>query len=440
MLPTTREGLVRAVRKWDVVGMTLNGVIGAGIFGLPAAAFAMVGVYSLAGFVVCGAAALLITLCLAEVAGRFEDTGGPYLYGRKAFGPIVGFQVGWTTWIARVASFAANVNLLPAYLGFFFPSLQAGWGRATVITVVVVVLSAVNARGVRDTARLGNALAIAKLTPLAIFIVVGFFYLQPEAFAAPAELPAFGELSATVMLLLYAFVGFEMTAIPAGEMRRPERDQATGLLVGMGIIISVYLLIQTVAIGTLPGLGESERPLSDAAAQFMGPIGGGLIAAGAIVSILGNLSFTELVAARLIFAMAERREMPRFLAATHPNFHTPHFATYATGAILLILSFSGTFIYAATVSVIARLFGYAVTCLAVPIFRRQAVGPAGGFVVPGGLLVPGVALLLVGWLFSQVDPGQAKAMAIAMLIGFVIYFSVRWSAGARLKADQGQAD
>lgn len=425
MLPTTREGLVRAVRKWDVVGMTLNGVIGAGIFGLPAAAFARVGVYSLAGFVVCGVAALLITLCLAEVAGRFEDTGGPYLYGRRAFGPLVGFQIGWTTWIARVASFAANVNLLPAYLGYFFPPVQAGWGRVAVISVVVVALSAVNVRGVRNSARLGNALAIAKLTPLALFIVVGLFYIRPEAFASPGELPELSALSGTVMLLLYAFVGFEMTAIPAGEMRRPERDQATGLLIGMGIIISFYLLIQTVAIGTLPGLAESDRPLSDAAAQFMGPLGGALIAAGAVVSILGNLCFTELVAARLLFAMAERKEMPRTLAATHPNFHTPHFATYATGAILLVLSLSGTFIYAATVSVLARLFGYAVTCLAVPIFRRQSPGRAQGFVLPGGLLIPGAALLLVGWLFTQTDPGQAKAMAAAMLIGFAIYLLSR---------------
>ena len=112
----TSEGLLRAIRRWDLVALAVNGIIGAGIFGLPSEAFSRIGVYSLAAFIVCGAAVALIVLCFAEVASRFTQTGGPYLYAREAFGPAVGFQVGWMMWVARTTAFAVNCNVLLAYL------------------------------------------------------------------------------------------------------------------------------------------------------------------------------------------------------------------------------------------------------------------------------------------------------------------------------------
>ena len=417
----TREGLIRAVRKWDVVALTVNGVIGAGIFGLPSEAFARIGVYSLVGFVVCGAAVALITLCFAEVSSRFSETGGPYLYGREAFGPLVGFQVGWTTWIARLTAFAANINLLVSYLGFFLPAAQTGPARALVITAIVIGLTVVNVLGVRDTTKLGNALTIAKLAPLVLFMLVGAFFVNPGSFTAPAEPPAFGEFSSAVLVLLYAFVGFEMANIPAGEMRDPQRDQPRGLLIGMAVVVSLYLLVQIVAIGTSPDLAASKRPLADAATAFIGPAGGGLIAAGAIVSVLGNLTVIMLVSPRLLFAMAERRELPAFLARAHPSFHTPHFAIYLTSAALLILALTGTFVYAATMSVIARLVTYAVTCAAVPAFRRAQNATPARFIAPGGVAVAGLALLLIAWLAFQTTADQQIAMGVAVLIGFVVY-------------------
>ncbi|MBI1353422.1 MAG: amino acid permease [Acidobacteria bacterium] len=427
----TSEGLVRAVGRWDVVAMTVNGVLGAGIFGLPAVAFARIGVYSLAGFFVCGALVALIALCFAEVSSRFRETGGPYLYARAAFGPAVGFQVGWTTWITRVTAFAANVNLLVAYLGFFLPSAQSGAGRALVILLIVLVLTAVNIHGVRDTTRMGNILTFIKLTPLALFLAVGAFYVQPEAFTAQAPPPSFGEFSSAILILLYTFVGFEMSAIPAGEMRDPQRDQPPGLLIGMAFLVTLYILIQIVAIGTLPGLGESERPLSDAASVFMGSFGGGLIALGAVMSILGNLTVVMLVSPRLLFAMAERRELPDFMASTHPNFHTPHFAIYVTSAVVLALSLTGTFVHAATISVLARLLGYAVTCLALPEFRRTTKAPAAKFHAPGGVAVAVLSLVLLVWLTLQTTASQAIDMGIALLIGFVIYLLARRGTPAR---------
>src|SRR5204862_3645246 len=135
-------GLLRSLRPWDVVAVCLNGVIGAGIFGLPSRVFALAGNYSLISFGVCAVCVSLIVLSFAEVASRFSGTGGPYLFARETYGDAAGFGVGWLVWVARVTSFAATCSLLPDYLVFFFPAAATGIPRAPIVTVIVAALSA----------------------------------------------------------------------------------------------------------------------------------------------------------------------------------------------------------------------------------------------------------------------------------------------------------
>src|SRR3954463_1339539 len=144
MAPTTAPTLLRSLRRWDVVGVVLNGVIGAGIFGLASKVFALSGDYSLLAFGDCAACVALIVLSFAEVPSRFTGTGGPYLFARETYGDVAGFGVGWLVWVARVTSFAANCSLLPDYLGFFFPSAATGAPRALILIFVVSALAAVN--------------------------------------------------------------------------------------------------------------------------------------------------------------------------------------------------------------------------------------------------------------------------------------------------------
>jgi APA family basic amino acid/polyamine antiporter len=223
MVETTREGLVRAIRRWDLSAIVLNSIIGAGIFGLPSAVFALVGVYSLVAFLFCAFLVTLIILCFAEVSSRYAQTGGPYLYACEAFGPVVGFEVGWLMWIARITAFAANCNLLIAYFGFFVPSVETGLPRGVTIIIIVTGLTAINVIGVRDATLLTNGLTIAKLVPLVLFVAVGFFFIDTGSYALSAR-PAFGDFSVSVLLLVYAFTGFEMAAIPSGEACDPRRD------------------------------------------------------------------------------------------------------------------------------------------------------------------------------------------------------------------------
>lgn len=408
------------MRRYDLAAIVINGVIGAGIFGLPSKVFALAGTYSLISFVVCAICVAFIVLSFAEVASRFSETGGPYVFARESYGPITGFVVGWLVWLARVTAFSANCILLPEYLGFFFPSLASGLPRALLITALVATLTAVNVRGVRAVADTGNFLAVAKLVPLVAFVIAGFFFLDPKNFAG-SPIPGYHAFSQSVLLLLYAFTGFEMAVIPAGESRNPQRDLPIALLAGMATVVAVYLSIQVVCIGTLPGLANTQRPLADAAAKFLGTRGALLITAGILFSLGGNLNVLILSASRMIYAMAERRDLPSPLAAIHPRFRTPAAAVLLTTAIMLILTLSGTFVYLVTLSVLSRLITYLLTCGAAPILRYR-LKTAAKFHLPGGALIPTAGIVVILWLLSNVSLREAVAILIATLVGLATYW------------------
>ncbi|MBA3770686.1 MAG: amino acid permease, partial [Blastocatellia bacterium] len=266
------EKLVRAIGRADLTSIVINTVIGAGIFGLPSKVFGQIGSFSLVALVVCALIVALIVLCYAEVASRFTATGGPYLYAKEAFGSAVGFEVGWLYWIVRVTTFAANCNLLVTYLGFFVTDADKGWLRILFICSVLGVITVVNLIGVRESTTLTNVFTVGKLVPLLIFSLVGIFFINPVNFDF-SVVPAYSSFSSAVLLLIYAFVGFEAAVVLTGETKEPHRTIPFGLITALTIVAAFYILIQSVSIGVLPGLAESQRPIADAAAVFMGPVG-----------------------------------------------------------------------------------------------------------------------------------------------------------------------
>ena len=420
MSRTSPEGLLRGIRKWDLVAVTINGIIGAGIFGLPAKTFALIGSYSLIAFIVCALVVTLIILCFAEVGSRFDATGGPYLYAREAFGPTVAFEVGWLIWLARLTAFAANCNLMVSYLAFFWSSANSPVPRALLITVIVISLTALNVFGVRQAANVSNVFTIGKLIPMLIFIAAGLFFLNPHAFVLGA-LPSTGAFSQSVLLLIYAFSGFEMAAIPAGEVRNPQKDLPRALLIATAVVAFTYILIQVVCIGTLPGLATSTKPLADAGQRFMGTAGAAIISVGAVISIAGNLNIVLLSGSRVPFAIAEQKQLPSVISRIHRRFFTPHVAILITAAVMLVLTLKSSFVAALTISAIARLVTYAVTCAALPVLRRRADAPAAIFPVRGGTIIAIAALGLAIWLLVNSTLKEAITALIAAAVGIVIY-------------------
>jgi amino acid transporter len=416
----TDEGLVRGISRWDLVAIAINGIIGAGIFGLPSKVFTLIGPYSLIAFVACALVVALIIVCFAEVGSRFDDTGGPYLYAREAFNPAVAFEIGWLIWLARVTAFAANCNLLINYLGYFWTSATDTFWRAAVIVFVVLVLCAINVLGIRQAAIVSNVFTIGKLVPIIIFVGAGLFFLNPQAFALGPR-PETGAFSQSVLLLVNAFTGFEMATIPAGEVRDPQRNMPRALIIAILVVAVLYILIQVVCVGTLPGLATSQKPLADAGSQFLGTAGGAIISAGAIISITGNLNILMLSGSRLPFAMAEQKQLPAFIGAVHRSFFTPYVAILITAALMLFLTLKSSFVAALTISTIARLVTYGATCITLPVFRHRKNAPPAAFRLPAGTIIAMLALVLIVWLLLHSTLQEAKVSALAAAVGLVIY-------------------
>jgi basic amino acid/polyamine antiporter, APA family len=419
--PRAPAALVRDVRRWDTVALMVNSIVGAGIFGLPSRAYALVGTWSLLAFLACAAVVALLALCYAEVASRFTGTGGPYLYARSAFGARAGFAIGWLAWLARLASMAFICNVMVSYLAYFWPPAASGLGRALVMTGLVGALTAVNVRGVGRGALASDAFAIAKLTPMFVFVGVGLFFVAPARYALP-EVPAAGAFPLTVAQLFVSFTGFELGSIAGGEVRDPQRTMPFAILTALSVVVLLYFLIQVVCIGTLPGLAASDKPLTDAASLFMGRAGASMITLAALLSCAGTVSAILLAGSRLPFAMAEQDALPALLARTHPRFHTPDASILATALIGLAMALSGTFVYALTLASISKLITAIATCAALPLLRRRESAPP-AFSAPAGPFLAAVALGLCAWLLASSGWRELRDVGIALALGFLIHAS-----------------
>jgi amino acid transporter len=412
-------GFRRAVSRWEIVGFSINDVIGSGVYLLPAAAAGYLGYLSVGAVVLAGIAVLLLVLCFAEAGSYFDRPGSAYVYTREAFGPFVGFEVGWMTWLARVSSVASLSVGFARALGFLWPAANVGFGRALSILLPVLVLTAINVVGVKSGVRTAVFLAITKTLPLLIFIAVGIFYVSP-ALARSVQATNPGHLGDAVLLLLFAYAGFENTAAPAGEFKNPRRDVPFALIVQIVIVTLIYTAVQFVALGTLPGVVGSQTPLADAAQRFLGSWGGLLMTVGGAISILGTNSNTVLSGPRYLWALARDGFGPRILADLHPKYRTPWVAVLAQTAIALPLAFTGSFEALATLSAVARLATYFGTALAVPVLRRKfAKEPA--VRLPGGPAIPIAAAILCVVFAASANVRNLIAGVIALAVGGVIF-------------------
>jgi amino acid transporter len=413
-------GLVRAIGRWTMVALMINMIVGAGIFGLPARVHAQAGVYGLWAYAACAVVIACIALCLAEVASRFTGSGGPYLYATEAFGPLPGFLVGWLMVATRMTSLALIANVMADYLAYFWPAAGAGPIHSGVMVAALLVLAVINWLGVREGAGVATALTIGKLVPLLLFIGVGLLFLDARRFVgAPA--PPGSALTQVVLQLVFAFGGFEAAVVNAGEMKEPRRDVPFALGIGIGAATLLYVLIQTVCIGTLPELASSRRPLADAAARFAGGAGGAFIALGAFVSAFGALGGTILSGPRVLFAMAERRQIPEWFGRLHSRFRTPHAAILALTAGGVALAVTGTFTSLLSLNVITRLIQYLVTALAVGALRRRAPGQAAPFAMPAAIVVVPVTAIACLWLIARSSVLELRSVAVALGLGLTVY-------------------
>lgn len=419
--------LKRALGRWDLTAIGINQVIGVSIFLIPSQLVALIGNWSPIAFVLAGLASLAVALCFAEVGSRFEGTGGPYLYTQAAFGRFVAFEVGWMQWFTRAASQASVANGIALALAFYWPVMKTGAARAVLITTLVLVLAIINARGITQSAWLVNGLTIAKLLPLALFIAVGAFFAEWDKLAPLPDLTLEGAAAAG-LLLIFTYGGYDVIGVPAGEASDPRRHLPFAFVATIVTVTVVMTVAQVIAMTTYDDLASSTTPIADAAFGFMGPAGAALIGIGSVVSMTGNNAGQVLTGSRMLFALAENRALPRFFGYVHPIHRTPSKAIWFTSLVALLLALSGSFVYLATVSAVARLVTYTGACASTLALRHKRfegrVEPA-TFTVPLGPVVPAIAILVSVALLAGATKAQLLGGAAALVAGAVLFWMNR---------------
>jgi basic amino acid/polyamine antiporter, APA family len=415
--------LRRELGRWDLTAIGVNQVIGGSVFALAAGLAANTGSWS--PWMVAGVAlvTLLIALSFAEVASRFEGTGGSYLYTRAAFGRFPAFEVGWMMWFTRAASWASVINVLVDALGRYWPVLMGPIARPGLMTVIIAVICAINIRGIKQSSTVVNVLTVAKLLPLIVFSVVGIFYVQWAVFAEPASVTS-TQLSTASLLVIFAFGGYEVVPVLGGETKDPRRTIPFALIMTIVIIAAITIFTQVVAYGTLPNVATTRTPLADSAAMFMGAAGAAMITLGAVFSTSGNNMGQALSGSRNLFALAEQGDLPRWFGYVHPGYQTPVTAIVVTSAVALVLAVTGSFGTMAAASAISRLIVYVATCASQMRLRSRAFDgkvPPAQFVLPGGPVIPTLAILVSLMILVFANKTQLIAGGVALAAGAVLY-------------------
>ena len=408
-----------------MVALAVNCILGSGIFGLPSVVAGFVGSGSPLAVALAGLAMAVVIGCYAEVASQFTGTGGHYIYVRRAFGRFAGLQVGWLNLLGRLTAGAAAVNLLVISLGEFWPQAGMPLPRFAIVTLLVGTLAAANYRGVAAGTLVSNVATIAKLVPLALLCVVGLWYLAAHRAAAPATTAVGMDPWLKAMLLLFfAYGGFETALNPMGEARDPRHDAVFALFVALIVVTFLYTALQLIVIGVLPDAARSARPLTDVARVMMGQGGALLISAGVLISVYGYLSANLLSVPRGIFALAERGDFPAWFAAIHPRFRTPYLSIVAVALALWAFALLGTFTWNVTLSAVARLFYYGAVCAAVPVLRRKQP-EAATFRLPLGPVLPALGVLICLALLTRVDFSKSLILLAVILTATVNWLLVR---------------
>ncbi len=417
--------LVRAIGRWSMVALAVNSIVGSGIFGLPAPVAGFLGRASPLAVLLAGAGMGVIIACYGEVASQFTETGGTYLYLRRAFGRLVGVQVAWLALLSRLTAVAAAVNLLVTYLAEFWPQATQPAPRLATITAFVGGLAAVNYRGVGAGTLMSNVSVVAKLAALGVVCAAGVAWLTVHpAVAAQPVTPGVDSWLKAMLLLLFAYGGYEAALNPMGEARNPRRDVAFALFVALLIVTVVYSVLQWVVVSLLADPGHSQRPLADAARVMLGESGAALISFGALVSVYGYVSANMLTTPRGIFAPAQNGDFPRLLAAVHPRWRTPYVSIVLFAVLLWAFSQFASFSWNVTLSAAARVLFYAGVCAAVPVLRRRQPGAA-AFRLPGGLTLPLLGFAICVVLLTRVDFGQSLFLLATIAAALINWALVR---------------
>lgn len=409
------HGLERGIGAIGSGLLSFNGIVGAGIFALPGLLFVQFGTFSPWLFLIFGALILLVALPFARLAALFSSSGGPVAY-TSCFGPLASFQVGWLYYIARTTAVAANANVFASYAAALVPALDGPVGRASVIVALVSLVSWINIVGVRRAIRALDVISLAKAVPLVALAIWALATSGDIELAGP--MPEFGALEAAALITLYAFIGFENSVVPAGETRSPQKTIPRALIATIVATAALYFVIQLAYVSVMPQGAAHDAPLAALAEMLIGPAGIVILSLTALASVAGNLLGTMTSTPRVTFALAGDGLLPGWFGQISPRWRTPSNSILFMGLAAALLALTGSFVWLAIVSTLARLFVYSASIAALPS-ARKASGLSTGV---GMILLMSGGILICAWAAAQSELQSWLMLGGLLAAGLILYW------------------
>lgn len=420
-------GLVRTIGRWSLTALMMNSILGVSIFRLPSDLVAKLGGFSPLSCIGAGAGILIIAGCIAEVSSYYRETGGLYLYARDALGRFAGLLVAWLTWLTRIAAPAAAANLFCTYLAQFFPILASRKVELLILALLIGHLALLNYLGVKTGTSVNNFFTAVKVSFLLLFVFAGILalILKPDI-RVPLIFPATTVRNwiSAMLLLVYAYGGFEGALFVGGESKNPKRDTPFALLSALVMVGLIYTAIQFVVVTTLPNARATSSPLYDSALRFLGPASATAIGIAALISAYGYLSANLLHAPRVTYALAEQGDFPSILAAVHSKYRTPYISILVYAILVFVFAALGNFQWNAVLSAVSRLAVYGAMAFAVPVLRHTRPGEA-QFTLPLPYLFAGLSILFSIILLTQMGRAEFFVVGATCLIALINWLAVR---------------
>lgn len=419
--------LIRAVGAFALTAAVINIIIGGGIFRMPATLSLQMGAAAPLALLAGALAIIPVTLCFAAIGSRASATGGPYTYVGTTFGPFAGFIAGSLMWIGNVASSAGVAAALSSQVANLIPALGTPTARMAFLTAVYGLMFALNAFGVKLGSRAIATLATIKLTPLFVLVACGIWFVDwSQVSFLPGEVPSWGALGMSMVLVIFAYSGVETALIPSGEVRDPSRNVPRATMVAILLVVALYLGLQIVGQGLLgPALANSGVPLAETAAALWAPARV-LLLITACVSMAGFLLGNLLASSRSLFALGRDGFLPSAFAKVTPRHRVPMLALVVHALLAWSLALGGSFDALALVSGGSNCLVYLLVAIAAWQAQRLDLRERGEpFVLWGGPLIPLLAVAAMAAIVTTLSSKEWHAIGVALLVLVLIYGVLR---------------
>jgi len=423
--------LPKKLSLFDVTNLVVGAIIGADIYVASSFGAGYLGPFSLLVWVFAGLIAIVIALCFAQCAALIPKVGGPYAYAKEAWGPFAGFTVGWSLWFAEWISLAVFPLAFTRYLMFFFPNMDL-LTQILVKGVFVAFLAVTNIVGVKAAGKINDVLTIAKLAPLIFFAVAGLSWmiLNPSVTAAnfmPFLPFGFTNFGTALVLIFWAYAGFEIGTIPSEEISEPRKTIPKAIIIGISIVTVFYLATNVVLFGVRNWsmLANDTAPLATATNSILTStglvalLGGALVGIGALISVAGSDESGMIGTSRLGYALAADGLFPTVFAKIHKKFKTPYISIAIQSVTALVASIVGSLGLLISVSVFFLSVAYLATSASIFTFHKRGLTP--NRKSKKQLIIPALGVAFSVYLISQCTLLQIGVGVLLLLVGVPIY-------------------